>query len=1423
MPAPPLCNSMQPGSSLHRLGGVVTRNINHKRSVFHNDSLQALWGMKALAPGIGCFYDPRIELLDAARSAGIFLKLPPDDCSCSLQYNSHSAVLDEAKFLECLSTAAGSLSRAVVCVRLIRKAQRQFMDLESLKNWVIASIPGITAELNKKAVQRDAHACFDEPSITRLVQRKILSDDYFQSLHRTNFHSSEADLIQLQTLLEATRQPRTTYAPGSPLSPVISPNSPAKTTSPALKAVKEERDRLNTVFERTRPKPCKVTPTIPVSAPSYPLAAKMQSFVSIQAKTTEDALCLSLEETRPPPGSLPDGKDGGLLHPLTKVAPSKRAAEAIALRRPQTINPNDSKEEDKQHHHHKASVPNQGLLEVLDQLDCVQPTIVTDVWWDSRLSEKGTADPSPDESRAQTPAAPKIARRLSQSWSAPALRSQVNSRGEPISTTCASRGLDDISAPQQRNSHSFPPSQSFLLQPAVKSTQLPLAPLVVCLAQPTKQTREVAPATLVRKPAAPRVIPSQTPLGGLHFGLGAADAPLAIPAGTLAPDAAEIVEIPKPEPKSKPKAGGKGKEAKEAGAKGSASGAGSTNDDGQRILRGLADAALRDVLTRGVSLLPPPPALFGNPRLANEAPPAGNAKVGSRPGQQQLPTFGSSLPATALTATHTILASVASHGGGEHRAAPTVRPLPGHLSLLEIKEPFVKPTPLPTGPPVMNLLLPARFPPASFRSVPLSPALEQQFDLDWAHLTDMLPRVALSGQTVAVPKLDPSTGDTANLAREGSVEANPASLTWTPFAPRLKQLLWAQYPRLERMYRYLSAEDPSPGPINAGGGEAGDSVDTASGNGAASKAKEEKKRNTGADKKESGGDKKTSHASNTGGALPPADKKFWKALGERLPLDATSEGRDKRERLFQKFDANHDDEIEEKECLAAVSDLLGDLARGFRLDKCTRVAFDLARTSKPRNTITLFEFRHLLWVLREYFELWAVFSDILHTHPPAAPTAGAPAEVTSATAVGGSEKSELEGVSGGGGVNQAAATEKRVVRTWLTVAELATNAPFLAPWMLLPESTSNAAWGLRFDHDNDGKVDFDEFAVSLITPMLTREYAVSRQRQEQEAGREWQEGGVRVEAFLTLLGPGGALAFTQMQPGLAPSLRDSKPKEGHPPTKPAPVNGQESGGEGGARSTAGAGQIADKSTRTAAAEGASAVAAPARNFLLAPVLDAQFLSAARVNQLFARVPADPALSQGLPQGKFPAGRVAGKRWNRPTWVLALLQLALCRGEEHRFGRLDPAQKLDWFLRELFWPVVPFAGDLELRLRLLTPQLQSWFAAKAPQLWEVWTRALGAEPVPSSELSLSQWLRVCHPLRANASYPSAEAARAFGAACVPPSVRITFPGFLELLAMCATSVHADPGGWLAAPPAALVRALDKLLLILVEDNQARTAP
>jgi hypothetical protein len=172
-------------NSLHRLGQVLTRDLSYQRTPGGND-LEALWNLGDQAPMLqGICYDPRYELLADAKTEGkLFEVIPPVDCQYVSVYNvaQGTIVLDEPQFLRRISLAAGTLHRAVVCVRTLLKQKRSFYNVAEL----CKAIEEIQIELSLKYgadnSARRRSGRFAKPC-HRNLQQRILTQDYFQKVN----------------------------------------------------------------------------------------------------------------------------------------------------------------------------------------------------------------------------------------------------------------------------------------------------------------------------------------------------------------------------------------------------------------------------------------------------------------------------------------------------------------------------------------------------------------------------------------------------------------------------------------------------------------------------------------------------------------------------------------------------------------------------------------------------------------------------------------------------------------------------------------------------------------------------------------------------------------------------------------------------------------------------------------------------------------------------------------------------------------------------------------------------------------------------------------------------------------------------------------------------------------------------------------
>ena len=176
------------------------------------------------------------------------------------------------------------------------------------------------------------------------------------------------------------------------------------------------------------------------------------------------------------------------------------------------------------------------------------------------------------------------------------------------------------------------------------------------------------------------------------------------------------------------------------------------------------------------------------------------------------------------------------------------------------------------------------------------------------------------------------------------------------------------------------------------------------------------------------------------------------------------------------------------------------------------------------------------------------------------------------------------------------------------------------------------------------------------------------------------------------------------------------------------------------------------------------------------LIDSHFLSLERVEQLFAELPMRPEPEKGV----FSPQREQGPRFGLASLCIAIFQLSLCRCEEQRMMKFTPAHKLYYFLENYFWKLIPTVMTLKIRQTLCHKNIQDFYLARAPQLWGIWRRMLGAEPTEDSKVTLGQWIHFSQPLGKH-QYTALTAARCFGMCLVPPGIRLDWTGFLELLA------------------------------------------
>ena len=338
-------------SPLRRLNRVMTRNIAHKRTPQSDDDLEVLWKYQKVVHTAGKSYDPRSELLAFARNrvGGLFTEFPPADCYVVPKFAKHGdkIELDEAHYLDSVVKATGSVLRGVVCARLIRTANKKYHTLEKLVADLVIMEKGLTAKWSNnasknsstgpdstsKAPKNKRKGEFDT-SLSRQVQRKILTNEYFEGLIKKPYecksgsvYEKRNDIKDIQQLVEATRKPHTTdsrnpavnhyqhtasSSSSSFASAATSSSSSASvggsasslnknknkykqsssTNSLILQLTKEKRQDLLKAFDNSRPKP-KETKMPPVeTVPSYPKSAQLDKFLAVQPQTTDEAMVL---------------------------------------------------------------------------------------------------------------------------------------------------------------------------------------------------------------------------------------------------------------------------------------------------------------------------------------------------------------------------------------------------------------------------------------------------------------------------------------------------------------------------------------------------------------------------------------------------------------------------------------------------------------------------------------------------------------------------------------------------------------------------------------------------------------------------------------------------------------------------------------------------------------------------------------------------------------------------------------------------------------------------------------------------------------------------------------------------------------------------------------------------------------------------
>ena len=144
------------------------------------------------------------------------------------------------------------------------------------------------------------------------------------------------------------------------------------------------------------------------------------------------------------------------------------------------------------------------------------------------------------------------------------------------------------------------------------------------------------------------------------------------------------------------------------------------------------------------------------------------------------------------------------------------------------------------------------------------------------------------------------------------------------------------------------------------------------------------------------------------------------------------------------------------------------------------------------------------------------------------------------------------------------------------------------------------------------------------------------------------------------------------------------------------------------------------------------------------IMDREFLASYRVDALWEDLPLVPDTRSVNNVLNTNTMAEWGKYWKRETFILALVQLALCRCEEDRYMRLSDAQKVDLFMRQMFLIKLPLASDVTVKSLLCAPAVQDTFAAHETMLWDIWAHSFDQTPDRVTKffaMRQGNWLRV----------------------------------------------------------------------------------
>jgi hypothetical protein len=770
-------------------------------------------------------------------------------------------VLDEKDFMKRITAAAGSIPRAVVCIRLIKKAQKQFDDMTSL----CRTIKGMKKKLSVQFAPKDedeaqkkerAQGQYDV-SIQRMVQRRILNRTYFDQVSKKE---SSAEILArrnadpLDEILGMTSAPTDDAAQGA---------------STYRKDHPDPTDQNLTAFDLTRPRGERYIPKPCVIPPVYKTSNNLNAYMKYSPKTSDDALVMALEDTRTRAKEL-DEKEiaiGASPHPLLSIATSFRANQALAARPKRTDG--------------GVSLPNIKR----PSSSRLKPPVLTDVWWDSTPRDvPGSADGS---RRGSVTSDGGYGRRRSMSLarSAPLLMNSMRP-GENDDRRLAKRvnTLDNMS-----------------------------------LSSPTRlipyyQTFKKSP----QKPREPRHAATAKALTNLRFGLGAANAPLLVPAGVLIPD--ETDEPPRTPVKRSPRAKSRSGKSK-GGKKEKKTSSGKLDDTNQLELRNMAYQGLQeDKVDLSERLLLPPPGLLHTTAIDRSMLPDISQRL-EKEGTEKV-VLQSSLRPSAPT-------------NEEYYMVP-----PESLSE-QIEQPRVAARP--DGPQ------------GQYRSmdIPKQDKIRDQFQEDWEQMLEL------------------------GLSRMSRGDIHPRDEEHTKLddhamQQKVRQVLWTQYPRLLRAYRWLAVDDPAY------------LVKLQQQRNAKMKAKSK------ARKKAEGKKKKNSAAAND-----PTSKEFYRVLVSKLPWEHTPEADQARTRIFHEWNISEGGKKSVGDPLTYM-EAEGGAIRLLNLSNMDPTKFDpkpvikrafkaacgsgeresIVESEAFTHSLEIDEFQTFIYFLKLYFELYLLFKTI---------------------------------------------------------------------------------------------------------------------------------------------------------------------------------------------------------------------------------------------------------------------------------------------------------------------------------------------------------------------------------------------------------------------------------------------------------------